>query len=114
MTRAFYASAPPPPPPPPALTFEQHLSALHLSEAGRLLLAREERLFDGEAPPGDVDALAADRQALEEAVLQTLGGSLDQADADALKSAVAFMQQEDECDGAWERHGGMAPPWRLR
>ncbi|XP_019734279.1 tumor necrosis factor alpha-induced protein 2 isoform X1 [Hippocampus comes] len=114
---------PPPAPPPPALTFEQHLSALHLSEAGRLLLAREERLFVGgpddkapplEVPSGDVDALAADRQTLEEAVLQTLRGSLDQMDADALKSAVTFMQQEDECDDGWEQYGGMAPPWRLR
>uniref|UniRef100_A0A3Q3DPK0 Tumor necrosis factor alpha-induced protein 2-like n=1 Tax=Hippocampus comes TaxID=109280 RepID=A0A3Q3DPK0_HIPCM len=119
---AFSASAPPAPPP-PALTFEQHLSALHLSEAGRLLLAREERLFVGgpddkapplEVPSGDVDALAADRQTLEEAVLQTLRGSLDQMDADALKSAVTFMQQEDECDDGWEQYGGMAPPWRLR
>ncbi|XP_077420119.1 tumor necrosis factor alpha-induced protein 2-like [Vanacampus margaritifer] len=112
--------APPAPPAPPApLTFQEHLSARHLSEAGRLLLDREECLFGDEARPEgrrqeDVDALAADRQALEEAVLRTLRSSLDQVDAETLKSAVMFMQQEEERDRVWERRGGMPPPWRLR
>ncbi|XP_077396083.1 tumor necrosis factor alpha-induced protein 2 isoform X2 [Festucalex cinctus] len=114
------AAPPVPAPVPPApLTFEEHLSALHLSEAGRLLLDREERLFGVEASPQgrrreDVDALAADRQSLEEVVLRTLRSSLDGADTEALKSAVTFMQLEDERDGVWERRGGMPPPWRLR
>ncbi|XP_061156756.1 tumor necrosis factor alpha-induced protein 2-like isoform X2 [Syngnathus typhle] len=109
-----------PPVPPAPLTFEEHLLALHLSEAGRLLLAREERLFGGTeaAREGrrqeDVDALAADRRALEEAVLRTLGSSLDGADTDVLTSAVTFIQLEEECDALWERRGGMPPPWRLR
>ncbi|XP_049595954.1 tumor necrosis factor alpha-induced protein 2 [Syngnathus scovelli] len=113
-------AAPAPLAPPVPLTFEEHLSALHLSEAGRLLLAREERLFRGTeaAREGrrqeDVDALAADRRALEEAVLQTLGNSLDEANTDVLTSAVTFMQQEEECDALWEQRGGMSPPWRLR
>ncbi|XP_061551811.1 tumor necrosis factor alpha-induced protein 2-like isoform X2 [Phycodurus eques] len=120
------ASAPPVP-----LTFEQHLSSLRLSEAGRLLLAREERLFggDGDGDGGggggggrrrreDADALAADRRALEEAVLRTLRSSLDAADVEALRSAVTFVQLEEEQDRIWERRGGMPPlpppPWRLR
>ncbi|XP_061652009.1 tumor necrosis factor alpha-induced protein 2 isoform X2 [Phyllopteryx taeniolatus] len=115
MTRGYCASAATAPPVP--LTFEQHLSLLHLSEAGRLLLAREERLFEGggDAPrPEDADALAADRRALEEAVLRTLRSSLDAVDVEALRSAVTFVQLEEEQDRIWERRGGMPPPWRLR
>ncbi|XP_061699710.1 tumor necrosis factor alpha-induced protein 2-like [Syngnathoides biaculeatus] len=118
------ASAPPaplgPPRPPAPLTFEQHLAALHLSEAGRLLLAREERLFAGGGlrPPEvvDADALEADRRALEDEVLRTLRTSLDaDADAQVLRSAVSFVELEEEQDQIWERRrGGTLPSWRLR
>ncbi|XP_054653645.1 tumor necrosis factor alpha-induced protein 2-like [Dunckerocampus dactyliophorus] len=107
------------------LTFEQHLEERHLSEAGQLLLARENCLFVGVRHKDDDDVvrrwkedlntLVADRKALEDAVLQTLRGSLsqDQADTAALKSAVVFMRQEDDQDQLWEQRGGAPPPWRL-
>nr|XP_057933597.1 tumor necrosis factor alpha-induced protein 2 isoform X2 [Doryrhamphus excisus] len=106
------------------LTFEQHLEERHLSEAGQLLLSRENCLFVGvqhqdedalQRWKKDLDTLVADRKALEDAVKKTLRGSLgpDQADTAALKSAVVFMRQEDDQDRLWEQRGGTPPPWRL-
>ncbi|XP_057716011.1 tumor necrosis factor alpha-induced protein 2 [Corythoichthys intestinalis] len=117
-TQVEVETAPPTPEPAPPMTFEQHLSSLRLSEAGRMLLLREERLFGEDATDGwraeETAALKADRLALEEVVLRTLRSSLEPAaDVDVLASAVAFVQQEEEQDRLWERRGGMLPPWRL-
>ncbi|XP_077587374.1 tumor necrosis factor alpha-induced protein 2-like [Stigmatopora nigra] len=102
----------------PPATFEQHLASLALSEAGRMLLLREEQLFVRESPEvwqmEEVAALKADRLALKETVLQMLRRSLEPTmDVDVLASAVAFVQQEEEQDRLWERRRGTFPPWRL-
>lgn len=103
------------------LTYEQILEARRLCEASRLLIEREERLFE-EIKESDelkhheeeVWKLAADRNALEALVLQTLKLSLDleEDSSGALASAVKAMTQEEDQDRKWTQRGQTPPPWR--
>ncbi|XP_037602954.1 tumor necrosis factor alpha-induced protein 2 isoform X1 [Sebastes umbrosus] len=103
------------------LTYEQILEAKRLCEASRLLIEREERLFE-EIKESDelthheeeVWKLAADRNALEALVKQTLSLSLDMEEdsSEALASAVKAMTQEEDQDRKWTQRGQTPPPWR--
>uniref|UniRef100_A0AAQ4NXB1 Tumor necrosis factor, alpha-induced protein 2b n=1 Tax=Gasterosteus aculeatus aculeatus TaxID=481459 RepID=A0AAQ4NXB1_GASAC len=109
-------------PPNESLAYEQTLEKKLFCEAGRLLIAREERLFgeiqEPEAPTGhqaEVTELADCRRVLLDLVLQTLRLSLDPGEAGAaaaLASAVKAVEQEEAQDRLWDQRGRKPPVWR--
>ncbi|KAE8290327.1 hypothetical protein D5F01_LYC12049 [Larimichthys crocea] len=96
-------------------TFEEHLEALHFSEASRLLIEREEAQNESEARnEKEVNKLAADYKTLEALVLQTLSQSLTgEINIEALTSAVKAISQEMEQDQLWRQRDRRPPAWRL-
>lgn len=97
------------------LTFEEHLEALHFSEASRLLIEREEAQNESEGRnEKEVNKLAADYKTLEVLVLQTLSQSLTgEINIEALTSAVKAISQEMEQDQLWRQRDRRPPAWRL-
>ncbi|XP_034433345.1 tumor necrosis factor alpha-induced protein 2-like isoform X1 [Hippoglossus hippoglossus] len=116
-------SSPERPPSPEILQFDQILEQNRFSEASQQLIEREERLF-GENPEAEglqgheeeVNSLAADYEALERLIVQTLKQSLSlntgEVSAEALTSAVKAVYQEDEQDQLWKQRDGTPPSWR--
>ncbi|KAG8013091.1 Tumor necrosis factor alpha-induced protein 2 [Nibea albiflora] len=100
------------------VTFEEHLDALHFSEASRLLIQAEELLLgeNNEAEARnekEVNKLAADYETLEALVLQTLSQSLSgEINIEALTSAVKAISQEMEQDQLWRQRDRKPPAWR--
>ncbi|XP_033979085.1 tumor necrosis factor alpha-induced protein 2-like isoform X1 [Trematomus bernacchii] len=107
--------------PQPVITYEQRLQEKLLSEAGQLLIEKEERLFR-ELKQSDalthheeqVNQLKADRKALQDLVLQTLGQSLclEEDSLAGLTSAVKAVMQEEEQDLLWKQRDQTPPSWR--
>jgi len=106
---------------PSVITYEQRLQEKLLSEAGQLLIEKEERLFR-ELKQSDalthheeqVNQLKADRKALQDLVLQTLGQSLcleEDSLADLTSAVKAVMQEEDQ-DLLWKQRDQTPPSWR--
>ncbi|XP_029317293.1 tumor necrosis factor alpha-induced protein 2 isoform X2 [Cottoperca gobio] len=104
-----------------SLTFEQILETKCLSEASRLLLEREERLFGEEKESEalthheeEVNKLAADRRVLQDLVLQTLARALNLGEdsLEVLTSAVQAVRQEEDQDRLWTQRKRTPPAWR--
>ncbi|XP_034091285.1 tumor necrosis factor alpha-induced protein 2-like isoform X1 [Gymnodraco acuticeps] len=108
-------------PQPVILTYEQMFQEKLLSEAGQLLIEKEERLFR-ELKESDafthheeqVNQLKADRKALQDLVLQTLGQSLclEEDSLAGLTSAVKAVMQEEDQDLLWKQRDQTPPSWR--
>ncbi|KAF3845104.1 hypothetical protein F7725_008267 [Dissostichus mawsoni] len=108
-------------PQPVILTYEQMLQEKLLYEAGQLLIEKEERLFR-ELKESDalthheeqVNQLKADRKALQDLVLQTLGQSLclEEDSLAGLTSAVKAVMQEEDQDLLWKQRDQTPPSWR--
>lgn len=92
-----------------------------MSEASRLLIEIEERLF-GEILEAtalrhheeEVDKLSADRRDLEVLVVETLTLSLNPGEVrtEVLESAVKAINQEVEQDRLWKHRDRTPPAWR--
>ncbi|XP_053192211.1 tumor necrosis factor alpha-induced protein 2-like [Scomber japonicus] len=101
-------------------TFKQCLEDHRLCEASQLLIKREDKLFgeitDAEAvkhQEEEVERLASDRRDLEDLIKKILNQSLKtEVNAEALKSAVKAICQEEEQDQRWKQRDGTSPVWR--
>ncbi|XP_060938379.1 tumor necrosis factor alpha-induced protein 2-like [Limanda limanda] len=116
-------SDPEKPPTPAILRFEQNLEQKRFWEASQQLIEREERLFsetpEAEGLPGheeEVNSLAADYEALERLIVETLQQSLSlntgEVSTETLTSAVKAVYQEDEQDQLWKQRDRTPPGWR--
>ncbi|XP_063040734.1 tumor necrosis factor alpha-induced protein 2-like isoform X2 [Engraulis encrasicolus] len=112
-------------------TFQEWLSRRSFSEASRLLIGREERLYgrgqhkeDGlqenqEEELEEEAGLRQDYETLLEEIKKVIGSSLfvtNQSEKDALTEAVLAMQQEEEQDLRWAgpswQNATGCPDWR--
>ncbi|XP_030574335.1 tumor necrosis factor alpha-induced protein 2-like [Archocentrus centrarchus] len=105
-------------------TFEEYLERQCFCEATQLLIDREKHLFGEvteadvlEAQKEEVEKLAADHEALEKHVQQTLGQSLSEdinseEGVSALMSAVKAITLEEEQDQLWKQRCQTPPTWR--
>ncbi|KAJ8410389.1 hypothetical protein AAFF_G00203700, partial [Aldrovandia affinis] len=109
-------------PPPAELSFKENVEEGRLSEAGRQLIAREERLFqrgedqevaEVEGREKEEDELNGDYETLLVQVWLAVQRSLSAApgEVEALRSAVSTIVQEEAQDGRW-REVEEAPVWR--
>ncbi|KAL3969141.1 CUB and sushi domain-containing protein [Sarotherodon galilaeus] len=103
-------------------TFEEYLERQYLFEATQLLIDREKDLF-GEITEADaikaheeaVKKLAADYEALEKCIEQTVQQSLSlgrEEEVSALISAVKAINLEEEQDQLWRQRCQTPPAWR--
>ncbi|XP_030574338.1 tumor necrosis factor alpha-induced protein 2-like [Archocentrus centrarchus] len=101
--------------------FEECLEGQYLCEATQLLIDREKHLFGEitEANEQEVEKLAADHEALEKRMQQTLQQSLSLNPQDvsedvtsALMSAVKAISLEEEQDQLWKKRCRTPPAWR--
>ncbi|XP_063355184.1 tumor necrosis factor alpha-induced protein 2-like isoform X1 [Pelmatolapia mariae] len=108
--------------PPVNPKFEEYLERQYLFEANQLLIDREKHLF-GDITEADalkaheeaVEKLAADYEALEKRIEQTVQQSLSLssvAAVPALTSAVKAINLEEEQDQLWRQRCQTPPAWR--